>query len=197
MKRGRPRLYEWPPARDAELIRLHDAGEKFVVIALELGVPYHAIDYRLRLLRAEGRLGTRPPRWRAAKAASKAPATRIKWTRARDAELIRLHGRGLAVKRIAAQIGVTEPVIVNRLVQLREQGRIGRRQRSWSAGELASLLRARERGTPYRTLAAVYGVTERALRTQVWRAHRAAAEAAMAAMARDDGDQLNLELQAA
>jgi hypothetical protein len=103
MSRGRPPLYPWDAADDAELIRRRLAGETAKTIARALGAHPYAVVNRIAALRAAGLVPGRG------------------WTAMQDRMLIAAAARGEARADIARRLGRTPAACRQRLHALRRR----------------------------------------------------------------------------
>lgn len=95
---------------DSQLIRRHAEGESARYIAEALHLTVCQVQYRIKQLRAEGRIApSEPPRG---------------WTQEELDEIIRLARDGMTAHEIAVETGIAENSVSSKLYRLRRDGRL-------------------------------------------------------------------------
>lgn len=95
---------------DAQLIRRHATGESARYIAEALHLTVCQVQYRIKQLRAEGRIAPSEPR--------------RGWTQEDLGELIRFAREGMTAREIAVETGIAENSVSAKLYRLRKAGRL-------------------------------------------------------------------------
>ncbi len=111
---------------DSQLIRRHATGESARYIAEALHLTVCQVQYRIKQLRAEGRIApSEPPRG---------------WTQEEIDEIIRFAREGMTAREIAVETGIAENSVSAKLYRLRKAGRlpqVGRGRRKSKETEAA------------------------------------------------------------